>query len=418
MTMQTLPQPYTTAALIRAMAPVDVVIDSFLREQIIVTSQSCESCDVYCAGGEHKMSPWSVPSQSRFASLIASISTANCASFDFDWTSCKFLPSQRYISKLVTQYIIRMEKEADTYNAVVELEDDHLVSLVYHLSMYRSTIVPDPCSSCFLTFQVPITMVSNEVKSTKIVYQYSGDHSGNEGDFLQIRTFPYHNDVGLKLWEAGACLAEYLIQYPEVIRAKNVMELGAGVGLTGLVAAVCGGCGEGARSVHMTDYTQATLENLRFNADVNAEWLKKRGVDVRNVSIGFLEWGDLGDCKQNDGLEIRQSVTNSGSTTALLNADVLLAADVVYDIHCIPDLVCTVNRFLSCGNSLENKKALFATTYRNKTTFDLFENELEKRGILCDYIPKQLQEGLPSIFPCYFNQQHADVRLCCMKLVV
>jgi predicted nicotinamide N-methyase len=112
-----------------------------------------------------------------------------------------------------------------------------------------------------------------------------GDHEIKESDFLQIRSFLHHNDVGRKLWEAGACLSEYLIHYPEVIRAKNVLELGAGVGLTGLIASVCGGFGGSARNVHMTDYTEGALENLRFNMEANAQWLKKRGADLRNVSV-------------------------------------------------------------------------------------------------------------------------------------
>jgi hypothetical protein len=116
-------------------------------------------------------------------------------------------------------------------------------------------------------------------------------------------------------------------------------------------------------------------------------------------------------------LEGSQAATNSGNIRALLDdADVLLAADVVYDVHCIPNLVRTVKDFLSFGKRMENKKAVFATTYRNKNTFGLFENELEKSGIQCDYMSKQLQEELPNVFPCYFNQPRGDVRICTMKL--
>lgn len=89
----------------------------------------------------------------------------------------------------------------------------------------------------------------------------------------------------------------------------------------------------------------------------------------------------------------------------------MIAADVVYAVECIPDLVLTVEKFLSDGN--EKKIALFATTHRNKNTFSLFEKELEKRHIICDY---KSQDGLPFIFPCYFNQPRSDVRICTMQL--
>lgn len=278
-TTQTIPQPYTTKSLLRAMAPVDMVIDSFLREQAITRSPNFVGVDVHCDEGDIKRSPWSVSSQGQFASLIASISIPKSKSSDLDWSTCQFLPSQRYISKLVSRYIVRMEKAQHADNGVVELEDDELVSLVCHFSISSrmSTSVPDPDSSCLLTFEVPIKTTNTP--------DFICVHESNESDFLQLRTFPHHNDVGLKLWEAGACLSEYLLRYPEIVRAKNVVELGAGVGLTGLIASVCGGFRGSAQNVHMTDYTEGTLENLRFNVEVNAQWSKKRGAEVRNVSV-------------------------------------------------------------------------------------------------------------------------------------
>ena len=86
---------------------------------------------------------------------------------------------------------------------------------------------------------------------------------------------------------------------------KSVVELGAGVGLTGLVAACCSCAGTmatsgdsgqtmdgrsavGATRVHMTDYTEATLDNLGYNIELNKEWLRSRGVNegvVTSVSM-------------------------------------------------------------------------------------------------------------------------------------
>lgn len=110
----------------------------------------------------------------------------------------------------------------------------------------------------------------------------------------------------------------------------------------------------------------------------------------------------------------------ANSIQALSNADVILAADVVYDVHCLPDLVSTVCKFLSSpwettnGNQNGKEKlVIFATTFRNQTTFGLFEKELDKKGIICDYLS---MEDVPFVFPCYFRQPRSDVRLCTMKL--
>ena len=88
---------------------------------------------------------------------------------------------------------------------------------------------------------------------------------------LRLRVFPRHNDVALKLWEAGACLVEYLLRNPHHVAGKNCCELGARVGLTGLVVSAC--CQP--TSYHMTDYTEACLSNLEHNIQINNDLLQK-----------------------------------------------------------------------------------------------------------------------------------------------
>ena len=103
-----------------------------------------------------------------------------------------------------------------------------------------------------------------------------------EDDVLRIRTFLHHSEVGVaKVWEAGACLAEYLLRHPHRVRDRHVVELGAGVGLTGLVAA---GVAR-ARLVHMTDYTEACLDNLAHNVHESEGWLRGRNVRPETVTV-------------------------------------------------------------------------------------------------------------------------------------
>jgi len=102
------------------------------------------------------------------------------------------------------------------------------------------------------------------------------------------------------------------------------------------------------------------------------------------------------------------------SETALSQAQVLFAADVAYDIAVIPYLAQTVHRFLSFGDS--DKVAIFATTLRNRTTFDAFEQHLYERGIACDYVESETLENMPYIFPVYNVQPRTDVRICFMRL--
>lgn len=87
---------------------------------------------------------------------------------------------------------------------------------------------------------------------------------------------PFHNDVGLRVWEAGCHLSSYLVKNPRDVAGRRVLELGSGCGLTGLV---CAGICQ-PREICLTDYTDETVENLKRNVKENLGWLKENGFDA------------------------------------------------------------------------------------------------------------------------------------------
>ena len=74
-----------------------------------------------------------------------------------------------------------------------------------------------------------------------------------------LAAFPY----GLLLWPSAIALAERLTAEPALVRGARVLELGAGVGLPGLVAQHLGGV------VTQTDHQPAPLALARRNARRN-----------------------------------------------------------------------------------------------------------------------------------------------------
>jgi hypothetical protein len=66
---------------------------------------------------------------------------------------------------------------------------------------------------------------------------HSDDNDSATNDVITCRVASVHNEVGMKLWEAGFFLAEYALSHPELFQGKNVVEIGAGTGFTGLVLA-------------------------------------------------------------------------------------------------------------------------------------------------------------------------------------
>ena len=296
MTMQSCKLNYTTEALLRAMAPIDAVIDSFLlaQEELAGAHSAGEpEEETSSTSSSSTNNCWTTSSQGRFALLLASI--ADCQNdntnmlhdaleenVDIDWSHLNFLPSRRYVHKLVLRYTSRLQEEGH-----MELEDNNLASLVCHFAMSRlASNAPDPLNSCTVTFRVPTsshtataTAATTELNANT---ECSNQQQTINTDFLRIRTYPHHNDVGVaKVWEAGACLAEYILQHPTLIRNKKIVELGAGVGFTGLVAAGV----VGATSVHMTDYTEACLDNMAYNVEMNGNWLRRRGVAAGVVTV-------------------------------------------------------------------------------------------------------------------------------------
>lgn len=282
---------FTTEALIRAMAPIDVVIDNFQEEYCRLLlrggrrhqippllERECKQDleTVPCHNDDettctiHPECQWGERAQGAFAGIVKNIIQLP------NGKPAPFQPTNRYIRKLLQRFASRVEKKCHLENeAFAELMFD------YHLRSTKGDH-PDPNSSCHVSFSLPCVAAAGSQQEDK----------SHPPSIIGIQIFPHHNDVGVrKVWEAGAALTEYLLKRPELVRQKNVCEIGAGVGLTGIV--IAGLCY--TKSVHMTDYTDTTLVNMEYNVAQNEGWFnntRRREKDsvrpVTAVSIQVL----------------------------------------------------------------------------------------------------------------------------------
>ena len=122
-------------------------------------------------------------------------------------------------------------------------------------------------------------------------------------------------ETGCVLWPAALLLAGWLEHRADALAGLRVLELGAGAGLPGLVAARCAAVG----SVTLTDVVPATLENLRHNCRGAA------GVEVR-----ALDW----------------HACAASEAAGEPPVDLVLCADVVYEPTLLPALAATLKAIL------------------------------------------------------------------------
>ncbi|RDX40800.1 hypothetical protein OH76DRAFT_1412676 [Lentinus brumalis] len=117
---------------------------------------------------------------------------------------------------------------------------------------------------------------------TIATYARERDASSDYWKKINIRLVGSHPLWGHYLWNASRAFASYLDDHPELYRDRNVLELGAGGALPGIVTAK-----NGAACVVLTDYPdQALVDNITHNVHFNIDEQNRRRVHVK----GYI-WG-------------------------------------------------------------------------------------------------------------------------------
>lgn len=130
---------------------------------------------------------------------------------------------------------------------------------------------------------------------------------GDDHEDVQDERIPYFAD----LWPSSIRLADYLLEHPEIVAGKSVLELGCGSGLSGLAAGLAG-----ADKVLMTDYLPDALE---FAAEMWRINLK------HEAATDLLDWRN---------------------PDPSMKAEIILAADVAYESRNFQPLINTFTTLL------------------------------------------------------------------------
>ncbi|CAL8275208.1 unnamed protein product [Lota lota] len=177
--------------------------------------------------------------------------------------------------------------------------------------------------------------------------------------------------TGLVIWEAALHLAEWALEHQEPFTCRSVLELGCGVGLTGLV--VCRGCSPS--SYVFSDFHPSVLHRLRANLELNG-----LGEGDPGGEDGCAEAGGVVSVEELDWESVSEERLRE------IGADTVIASDVVYDPDIISGLVKLLSMILRCASPGGLPQVFICSSIRNPDTYNSFKRQLEEAGIGYDVI--------------------------------
>ncbi|KAH8315472.1 hypothetical protein KR074_003726 [Drosophila pseudoananassae] len=201
-------------------------------------------------------------------------------------------------------------------------------------------------------------MAESPSSGTAYAYKHYLIQPGAQITLRESNSFVSEGTTGLCTWEAALALADYILQHKDVVSGKNVVELGAGAGLLGILLKLPA-LGLHTGQVLLTDGSEPCVQLMRENIALNFD-TKDEAAEVPQAEI--LRWDAV----------VKFPWENYAKT------DLLLAADVIYDDSQFDALLGALDYlYIQRSNQLE---MLLASTVRNVDTLHKFMTELNGHG--------------------------------------
>lgn len=209
-----------------------------------------------------------------------------------------------------------------------------------------------PCSIDELKARLPLCFDIHAVENTDsepqncrqvLIHQVTERQSAQE-------------DVGFVMWPSAVALSRWLVSNPQVVKGRTVLELGAGCGLTGLVAATLS-----PSHVILSDFNPKVLENLERNIVLN------NASSTRAIGLDFYQ--------QSGQSTIRSWIDVNGNNCPAV--DVVLAADMI----CQPDDAVAAAKTIHDALLPNGVAIVICADAKHRFGVDCFERECQKVGL-------------------------------------
>ncbi|NXA28900.1 EF2KT methyltransferase, partial [Ibidorhyncha struthersii] len=191
--------------------------------------------------------------------------------------------------------------------------------------------------------------------------------------------------TGLVTWDAALWLAEWATQNPAVFSDRTVLELGSGIGFTGIT--ICKTCSP--KAYIFSDCHPCVLQQLMENIRLNGFAVEPK--TAHRLQTEPPGWEAEAPNYQNPKLIVAELDWGSVTEKQLsdLRPDVVIAADVVYDPEIILALIGMLQKLSAFRADGKPPEVYIASTIRNPDTYHLFQAELDKAGIGWQSIPAE-----------------------------
>lgn len=223
-----------------------------------------------------------------------------------------------------------------------------------------------------LVFMHTLRFKRTEDKQWSLTVQLHG------GTYEQASDEEDRLNFGMYLWPSAALLSRFLLCAPQTVAGKRVLELGAGTGLSGIVAA--GLCSPAC--VTLTDTAGAVLANLRKNVAANLE-----AFGAVPVVATELSWD-------------RAPRVIATAAPGAWSFDVVLAADCLYAESHMGDFFATL-----AALALQNPRLVCYLTYQERCATLCIKPHLDFWGLEAEEIPTQ---DLASLLAGVIDDQEID----------
>eukprot|EP00743_Colponemidia_sp_Colp-15_P008409 GILK01009136.1.p1 GENE.GILK01009136.1~~GILK01009136.1.p1 ORF type:complete len:246 (-),score=33.71 GILK01009136.1:187-888(-) len=162
--------------------------------------------------------------------------------------------------------------------------------------------------------------------------------------------------TGQVVWPAAFILSSFIVQHPDIFQSKSVLEVGAGVGLCGLLAS------RYALHTVLTDHNDTVLKVLTRNA-------QEHTTAPESIQCVKLDWGvNIDEFKQ----------------TCPKPFQVIIGADVVHWPDSVKPLFETVKALMSTAEPSVLLLSYISRSSSNDAALDKYSREL---GFRCEELP-------------------------------